>query len=82
MFDNEACFVLLKVRVCENVTGETTQCGKFSTTIGRSLPDRKFLQALDNRITHTSRGMQFPSMWHFDKCRLIRACPNNVQSVA
>ena len=38
--------------MCENVTGETTQCGKFSTTIGRTLPDRKLLQALDNWITH------------------------------
>ena len=38
-----------------------------------------------------SRGMRFPTMWHFDKCRLRRACavsflsletPNGVQSVA
>ena len=21
-----------------------------------------------------SRGLRFPSMWHFDKCRLRRAC--------
>ena len=25
-------------------------------------------------IAHMSRDMWFPTMWHFDKCRLRRAC--------
>ena len=25
-------------------------------------------------IVHLCRDMRFPTMWHFDKCRLRRAC--------
>ena len=30
--------------------------------------------------TLMSRGMLFPTMWHFDKCRLIRACAASLKA--
>ena len=33
-----------------------------------------FLPEKDKVDKQLTRGMWFPTMWHFDKCRLIRAC--------
>ena len=33
-----------------------------------------FFLELQSLFTHLSRDTRFPTMWHFDKCTLRRAC--------
>ena len=32
-------------------------------------------ESINTQLLYSSSDMRFPQMWHFDKCRLRRACP-------
>ena len=44
----------------------------FTNVLGRSVLGKGYTQVI-NEQKYLSRGMRFPTMWHFDMCRFRRA---------
>ena len=57
----------------------TKEMGTVMRSLGQNPTEEELKQMVktvdvDGKRLLLSRGMRFPTIWHFDKCRLRRAC--------